>query len=92
MNGLMQSFARLGAGRLLAIAGVGVGMITFFVFLTTRLATPNMSLLYGDLDLKDSAQIAQKLDTMSVPYQLRGDGSQILVPGDQVARIRMTMA
>jgi flagellar M-ring protein FliF len=88
----MQSFARLGAGRLLAIAGVGVGMITFFVFLTTRLATPNMSLLYGDLDLKDSAQIAQKLDSMSVPYQLRGDGSQILVPGDQVARIRMTMA
>jgi flagellar M-ring protein FliF len=88
----MQSFSRLGAGRLGAIAGVGVAMIAFFVFLTTRLATPGMSLLFADLDLKDSAQIVQKLEAMSVPYQLRGDGSQVLVPADQVARLRMTMA
>ncbi|MGH7125825.1 MAG: flagellar basal-body MS-ring/collar protein FliF, partial [Stellaceae bacterium] len=48
--------------------------------------------LYADLDLKDSAQIVQKLDAMSIPYQLRSEGSQILVPADQVARLRMTMA
>jgi len=88
----MNNFMRLGAGRLVTLVGVGGAMIALFVFLTTRLATPNMSLLYGDLDLKDSAQIVQKLDTMNVPYQLRGDGGQILVPGDQVARLRMTMA
>ena len=92
MNGLVQSFSRLGAGRLGAIAGVGVAMVAFFVFLTTRLATPGMSLLFADLDLRDSAQIVQKLESMSVPHQLRGDGSQILVPTDQVARLRMTMA
>jgi len=92
VNGLMQSIARLGATRLVAIFGVGAAVVAFFVFLTTRIATPAMSLLYADLDLKDSAQIAQKLDAMSVPYQLRGDGSQILVPSDQVARLRMTMA
>jgi len=92
VNGLMQSFTRLGAGRLGAIAGVGVAMIAFFVFLTTRLATPGMSLLFADLDLKDSAQIVQKLEAMSVPYQLRSDGSQVLEPADQVARLRMAMA
>jgi flagellar M-ring protein FliF len=92
VNGLMQSVARLGATRLVAIVGVGAAMVAFFVFLTTRIAAPSMSLLYADLDLKDSAQIAQKLDAMSVQYQLRGDGSQILVPGDQVARLRMAMA
>jgi flagellar M-ring protein FliF len=88
----MQSVARLGATRLVAILGVGAAMVAFFVFLTTRIATPAMSLLYADLDLKDSAQIVQKLEAMSVPYQLRGDGNQILVPGDQVARLRMSMA
>ncbi|HYC12724.1 MAG TPA: flagellar basal-body MS-ring/collar protein FliF [Stellaceae bacterium] len=88
----MQSLARLGVGRLAAIAGVGIAMIAFFVFLTSRLATPSMSLLFADLDLKDSGQIAQKLDAMNVPYQLRGEGAQILVPGDQVAKLRMTMA
>ena len=92
VNGLMQSIARLGATRLVAVLGVGAAMVAFFVFLTTRIAAPAMSLLYADLDLKDSAQIVQKLDAMSIPYQLRGDGSQILVPGDQVARLRMTMA
>src|SRR5262249_46523952 len=29
---------------------------------------------------------------LSIPYQLRGDGAQILVPSDQVAKLRMTMA
>ena len=88
----MQSIARLGATRLVAIVGVAAAMVAFFVFLTTRIAAPAMSLLYTDLDLKDSAQIVQKLDAMSVPYQLRGDGNQILVPADQVARLRMAMA
>src|SRR5262249_1539453 len=88
----MQNFARLGPTRLIALGGVGIAMIAFFVFLTTRLAAPGMSLLFADLDLKDSAQIAQKLDAMSVPYQVRGDGAQILVPSDQVAKLRMTMA
>jgi flagellar M-ring protein FliF len=88
----MQSVARLGATRLVAIVGVAAAMVAFFVFLTTRIAAPSMSLLYADLDLKDSAQIVQKLDALSVPYQLRGDGNQILVPADQVARLRMAMA
>ena len=88
----MQSIARLGATRLVAVVGVGAAMVAFFVFLTTRIAAPAMSLLYAELDLKDSAQIAQKLDAMSVAYQLRGEGSQILVPADQVARLRMSMA
>ncbi len=76
----------------MAIGGVGLAMIALFVFLTTRLATPGMSLLYGDLDLKDSAQVVQKLDAMNIPYQLRADGAQILVPSDQVAKLRMSMA
>lgn len=76
----------------MTMGGVGLAMVAFFVFLTARLATPGMSLLYGDLDLKDSAQIVQRLEAMSVPYQVRADGSQILVPADQVTRLRMMMA
>jgi len=92
VNGLIQNLAKLGTTRLMAIGGAGLAMIAVFVFLTTRLTTPGMSLLYADLDLKDSAQVVQKLDAMNVPYQLRADGAQILVPTDQVAKLRMTMA
>ncbi len=92
MNGLIQMLRGLGPTRLLTIGGVAVAMIAFFAFLTTRIATPAFSLLYGDLDLRDSGQIVQKLDSMNIPYQIKGDGREILVPGDQVARLRMTMA
>ncbi len=92
MNGLLQTLRGLGSVRLAAIAGVAAAMVAFFVFLTTHIATPGMALLYSDVELRDSGQIVQKLEAMGVPYQLKGDGSQIMVPADQVARLRMTMA
>lgn len=92
MNGLVQTLRNLGTVRLAAMAVVAAVTIAFFAFLTTRLATPGYGLLYSDLNLRDSGQIAQKLDAMNVPYQLRGDGTTILVPTDQVARVRMAMA
>jgi flagellar M-ring protein FliF len=92
VNGLLSSFRNLGPLRLGAIAAVLAGTIGFFVFISTRLATPSYALLYSELDLQDSAQIATKLDALNVPYQLRGNGTQILVPGDQVDRLRLVMA
>jgi flagellar M-ring protein FliF len=92
VNGLVQTLRSLGPLRLAMVAGVALAMVAFFAFLTTRIATPGFSLLYGDLDLRDSGQVVQKLEAMSVPYQIRGDGSQILVPSDQVGRARMAIA
>lgn len=51
-----------------------------------------MALLYGDLDITDSGRIVTKLESMAVPYEIRGSGAQILVPRDQVPRLRLTMA
>jgi flagellar M-ring protein FliF len=92
VNGLIGNLRNLGPARLGAMGAVLVGTIGFFIFLSTRIATPNLSLLYSDLDLRDSAQIVQKLEAMNVPYQIKGDGAQILVPADQVARLRLAMA
>lgn len=92
MNGLLQTLRGLGPVRLALIGGVTLAMIAFFVFLTTRISQTGMALLYSDLELRDSGQIAQKLDAMGVPYQIKGDGAEIMVPADQVAKLRMTMA
>jgi flagellar M-ring protein FliF len=92
VNGLLANLRNLGPARLGAIGLVLATTVGFFVFLSGRLATPSYGLLYGELDLRDSGQIVQKLDAMNVPYQLRGDGAQILVPTDQVAKLRVTMA
>lgn len=76
----------------MAMGGVALGIVIFFVFLSARLNSADMALLYGDLDSGDSAKIIAKLETMGVPFELRGDGRQVLVPADRMLRLRMAMA
>jgi flagellar M-ring protein FliF len=92
VNGILQSLRNLGAVRLGAIGAALIGMAVFFVVLTNRISTPEMALLFSDLDLKDSGQIVQKLETMNVPYELRAQGAQIMVPSDQVMKLRLQLA
>lgn len=89
---MMQTLRNLGATRLVALAAVAFALIAFFTFIVTRLASPGMTLLYSDLDPSDSGQIVQRMDAQGVPYELRGDGSQIYVPADQVAKLRLSLA
>ena len=78
--------------RIAALAAVGFALIAFFVFITTRIATPGMSLLYGDLEPVDSGAIAQRLESQNVPFEVRADGAQVFVPADQVAKLRVALA
>jgi flagellar M-ring protein FliF len=92
VNAFLLVLRNLGPAKLATLALVALATIGFFVYLGNRISAPNYGLLYSDLDLKDSAQIVQKLEALNVPYELRGDGAQVLVPSEQVARLRMTMA
>jgi flagellar M-ring protein FliF len=92
VGAFVQTLQKLGTVRLAAIFGAGLATIVLFIFLATRLTSPSYGLLYADLDLKDSAQIVSKLDALNIPYQVKGDGSTIMVPADQVPRLRLTMA
>lgn len=92
VDGLVQTLRGLGPLRLGAIAIVGVILLTFFVFLTTRLTQPDLALLYSDLDFADSGEIVTQLEAAGVPYELRGNGTSIFVPSDQVDRLRVQMA
>ena len=92
MNALIQTLRNLGTLRLAALGGVAVALLAFFVFVTTRLSGTDMALLYADLETADSAKIVERLETLGVPYEIKGDGSHIKVPADQVLRLRMSMA
>lgn len=88
---MLETLRNLGASRLIVIAGIVAASIAFFFFITTRLTTPALGLLYGELDPTDSGRIVTKLEALKVPYELRGNG-QILVPSDQILRLRMSLA
>jgi flagellar M-ring protein FliF len=57
-----------------------------------RVTTPQMTPIFTELSLEDSAAIVKELDREGVTYELRNNGNAIMVPSDRVARLRMTLA
>jgi len=92
VQGLLEFAKTLGGPRIAAMGAVTIALIGFFGFLILRVTSPQMTPLFTDLSLADSATIAKELDRQGVSYQLRADGNIIMVPSDQVARLRMTLA
>ncbi|MGH6884090.1 MAG: flagellar basal-body MS-ring/collar protein FliF, partial [Hypericibacter sp.] len=89
---MMETLRKLGPVKLGALGGIALLLLGFFAYIGMRLSTPDMALLYGDLDPADSSHIVEKLDQMGVPYQIGADGTSIRVPADQALKLRMNMA
>jgi flagellar M-ring protein FliF len=74
------------------MGGVAVGLLAFIIYFATRFSSAPMELLYGDLQTGDSNAIISELDTRKIPYEIRNNGAEIFVPGDQVQKLRVQMA
>jgi len=92
VNSFTQMLRNLGMARLFALAIVAMASVAFLSFAVSRLTAPPMSLLFSDLDPKDSGKIVGRLDALGIPYEVTGDGGQIRVPRDQALSLRMTFA
>ena len=92
MQGFFDFVKSLGAARMAAMAAVTLALIGFFSFLMIRMTTPQMVPLFTDLSLDNSASIAKDLDRQGVTYEIKNNGTIILVPRDKVARLRMKEA
>jgi len=92
VNSLLQTLRNLGPLRLASLGAIGFALIAFFVFVVARMTSPGYGLLFSGLDPSDSSAIVQRLDTQNVPYQLKADGAEILVPQDQVTKLRLELA
>src|SRR5690349_22430781 len=74
------------------MVAVTASLIAFFAFVIMRVTTPQMTTLFTDLSLEDSSSIIKDLDRQGIPFELRNEGSVILVPKDKVTRLRMKLA
>jgi flagellar M-ring protein FliF len=92
VNSFFAALQRFGVGRLAVLLGVGGGGAALIITILLNLAAPPMSLLYSNLDLREAGTITQALDQAGVKYELRGDGSTILVSRDKVASARLMLA
>ena len=87
-----EFFKGVGAARFGVMAGVAAALTAFFLYVAGVIAEPPKSILYSGLAGRDATQITAKLDAMNVPYTLKDGGGTILVPADQVTKLRMDMA
>lgn len=83
---------KIGLVRAAVTAGMILSLGYFMTYFADHISKPDMVLLYGDLDPGEAGRIVTRLEEQQIPHQIKGGGTQIMVPIDRVARIRMDMA
>src|SRR4051812_43430472 len=73
------------------MAGVAAVLTAFFLYIAGAITEPPKTILFSGLESRDAAAVAAKLDGMTVKYDVK-DGGTILVPADQVTKLRMALA
>lgn len=69
-----------------------LGFIGGIIGVTQWARKPDYGLLYGELGAKESGEIVDLLKEENVPYQIRGNGSAIMVPSEKVYELRLRLA
>lgn len=96
---ITSAFGKLGAAireftvaqRTLALIGLAV-LVLVAVTLTTWMAKPSYAPLYTGLAATDASAIVEQLNAEGVAYELADGGSSVLVPQDDVYRMRLATA
>jgi flagellar M-ring protein FliF len=92
VQGVLDFVKQLGVTRIAAMAAVTAAMIGFFAFVILRVTSPQMTPLFTDLSVEDSAAIIKDLERQAVNYEVRNEGAIIMVPRELVTRLRMKFA
>jgi len=88
---LPEFFKTVGAARFGVMAGVAAVLTAFFLYIAGAITEPPKTILFSGLESRDAAAVTGKLDGMAVKYDVK-DGGTILVPADQVTKLRMALA
>jgi flagellar M-ring protein FliF len=92
LQGLGDFLKGIGAARFGAMIAVTAALIGFFAFVIMRVTTPQMTTLFTDLSVEDSSGIIKDLERQGIQFEIRNEGSIIMVPKDKVTRLRMKLA
>lgn len=91
-NNLLETINKIGPVRIGIMGAVLFGLLVFFIFVSMRVATPDMQLLYNDLSTADIGAISAKLEETKIAYKISKDGTSISVSEIEVAKARLLLA
>jgi flagellar M-ring protein FliF len=92
VNSLLETLKKLGPARISVLGAVLLGLLMFFVFVSMRVSSPDMKMLYTDLNTDDASSVAARLEELKIRYQISPDGTRVMVPAADVGRSRMLLA
>ncbi|GHB30072.1 flagellar M-ring protein [Pseudovibrio japonicus] len=92
MSGILDFLKGLGPARLAAMGAMAALLVGLFSFIIIRATSPQMVPLFTDLTLEDAAAVVSQVETQGISYELGVNGRSILVPQENVHRLRMTLA
>jgi flagellar M-ring protein FliF len=92
MDAITQSFKELSQIKIAILLGAAIILIGFFIFISMRVSSPVMSPLFSNMPMEEGAKVIQELDQRGIPYEVRAGGTQIMVPSDQVNKLRLVLA
>lgn len=92
VQNIMNTMSRIGPLRLAAIGAMGFGLVVFFVFISSRLSSGQMKLLYSDLSAQDRNAVIRELEAAKIPYRVNDNTGEIQVGANEVGRARMMLA
>jgi flagellar M-ring protein FliF len=85
-------FTRYTLQQKLALAGSGAMVLVLLWALVFFINKVEYQTLYADLDPQEAQGIVQKLQELSVPYELSGDGRTIRVASQKLSEVRIQLA
>ncbi len=89
MNNILQTIKNMSPSKMASIAAIIIFLISFFVYVAIQMGGGEYAVLYSDLDLEDAKQIVAKLDEGNVKYKLTKNGTEVMVPVEDVNRLRI---
>src|SRR5688572_8399023 len=85
-------FTRYTLQQKLALAGSGAMVLVLLWVLVFFMNRVEYQTLYADLDPQEAQSIVQKLQELTVPYELGTDGRTIRVAADKLSEVRIQLA
>lgn len=92
VNGFTQLLLRAGPTRLFAALGIAAVIAAILFTLVLRMGGEEKALLFAGVEMREAAEITQRLEAADIPYEVRGEGGSIYVARSRVLDARMMLS
>ncbi|MEM9400107.1 MAG: flagellar basal-body MS-ring/collar protein FliF [Verrucomicrobiota bacterium] len=96
MNQLMDDIAKMWNGlngpRKLSLIATAIFSIAILSAVILYSSKPKLSLLYANIAQTEAAKVVDHLQSKQIPFELKDNGTTIMVPANKVYEIRLDLA